>query len=114
MAGFGGLSDIRDENRRVLELIEDEFERLSPEDRVILDTNALSAWADGHAAIKAPLRVADRLVVPSVLLGEYYFGIRQSRTSKPLSEWLARYLAGAEIARSTRRRQMPTPTSAWS
>ena len=32
MAGFGALSDIRDENRRVLELIEDEFERLSPED----------------------------------------------------------------------------------
>ena len=32
MAGFGALSDIRDENRRVIELIEDEFERLSPED----------------------------------------------------------------------------------
>ena len=32
MAGFGALSDIRDENRRVLELIEDEFERFSPED----------------------------------------------------------------------------------
>ena len=32
MAGFGALSDIRDENRRVMELIEDEFERLSPED----------------------------------------------------------------------------------
>ncbi len=32
MAGFGALSDIREENRRVLELIEDEFERLSPED----------------------------------------------------------------------------------
>ena len=32
MAGFGALSDIGDENRRVLELIEDEFERLSPED----------------------------------------------------------------------------------
>ena len=32
MAGFGALSDIRDENRRVLELIVDEFERLSPED----------------------------------------------------------------------------------
>ena len=32
MAGFGALSDLSDENRRVLELIEDEFERLSPED----------------------------------------------------------------------------------
>ena len=32
MAGFGALSDLAEENRRVLEVIEDEFERLSPED----------------------------------------------------------------------------------
>lgn len=35
---------------------------------MILDTNALSAWAEGHATIEAPLRSADRLVVPSVVL----------------------------------------------
>ena len=65
---------------------------------MILDTNALSAWADGHAAIVAPLRVADRLVVPSVVLGEYYFGIRQSRHRSRYQEWLARYLPLTEIA----------------
>ena len=65
---------------------------------MILDTNALSAWADGHAAIEAPLRVADRLVVPSVVLGEYYFGIRQSRHRSRYQEWLARYLPLIEIA----------------
>ena len=32
MAGFGALSDLAAENRRVLASIEDEFERLSPED----------------------------------------------------------------------------------
>ena len=32
MAGFGALSDLSDENRRVLDSIEEEFERLSPED----------------------------------------------------------------------------------
>ena len=32
MAGFGALSDFTDENRRVLEVIEEEFERLPPED----------------------------------------------------------------------------------
>ena len=32
MAGFGALSDLADENRRILEAIEDEFETLSPED----------------------------------------------------------------------------------
>ena len=31
MAGFGALSDIADESRHVLDLIEDEFEMLSPE-----------------------------------------------------------------------------------
>jgi len=31
-AGFGALADISDENRRVLDIIEDEFERLPPED----------------------------------------------------------------------------------
>ena len=32
MAGFGALSDIADENRHVINLIEEAFERLSPED----------------------------------------------------------------------------------
>ena len=32
MAGFGALSDLSDENRRVLDMIEEEFEKLSPED----------------------------------------------------------------------------------
>ena len=32
MAGFGVLSDLSDENRRVLSVIEQEFETLSPED----------------------------------------------------------------------------------
>ena len=32
MAGFGALSDLSDENLRVLEAIELEFEKLPPED----------------------------------------------------------------------------------
>lgn len=32
MEGFGGLSDLGDEHRLVLDAIENEFERLSPED----------------------------------------------------------------------------------
>ena len=44
---------------------------------MILDTNALSAWAEGLAAVETSLRTATRLVVPSVVLGEYYFGIRR-------------------------------------
>ena len=65
---------------------------------MILDTNALSAWAEGHAAVESPLRRAQRLVVPSVVLGEYYFGIRQSRHRSRYEDWLARYLPLTEIA----------------
>ena len=65
---------------------------------MILDTNALSAWAQGNAGVEAPLRSAELLVVPSVVLGEYYFGIRQSRHRRRYQDWLARYLPLTEIA----------------
>ena len=68
---------------------------------MILDTNALSAWAEGRAAVEAPLRAAGRLVVPSVVLGEYYFGIRQSRHRSRYENWIARYLPLTEIATVT-------------
>ena len=68
---------------------------------MILDTNALSAWAEGRAAIESPLRAADRVVVPSIVLGEYYFGIRQSRYRRRYENWLARYLPLTEIATVT-------------
>ena len=68
---------------------------------MILDTNALSAWAEGRAAVASPLRAADRLVVPSVVLGEYYFGIRQSRHRSRYENWLARYLPLTEVATVT-------------
>ena len=68
---------------------------------MILDTNALSAWAEGHAADETPLRTAHRLVVPSVVLGEYYFGIRQSRYRSRYEDWLADYLPLTEVATVT-------------
>ena len=68
---------------------------------MILDTNALSAWAGGRTAIKTHLRSAERLVIPSVVLGEYYFGIRQSRHRSLYEAWLTRYLPLTEIAAVT-------------
>ena len=68
---------------------------------MILDTNALSAWAEGNLAIEPHLRAADRLVVPTIVLGEYYFGIRQSRHRRRYEDWLRRYLPLAEIATVT-------------
>lgn len=65
---------------------------------MILDTNALSAWVEGRATVEGAFRSADRLVVPSVVLGEYYFGIRQSRYRSRYEEWLRCYLPLADIA----------------
>lgn len=65
---------------------------------MMLDTNALSAWAEGFATVEAPLRSARRLVVPSVVLGEYYFGIRQSSRRRRYEDWLSRSLPLADIA----------------
>lgn len=65
---------------------------------MILDTNALSAWAEGVPAVEAPLLAAGRLVIPSVVLGEYYFGIRQSSQRRRYEDWLRRYLPLASIA----------------
>ena len=68
---------------------------------MILDTNALSAWAEGLAPVETPLRSAERLVVPSIVLGEYYFGVRMSRHRRRYEEWLRRHLPLAEVATVT-------------
>lgn len=64
---------------------------------MILDTNALSAWADGHPACRQSFADASRLVVPSIVLGEYFHGIRQSRHKPRYEEWLAANLPFTEI-----------------
>ncbi len=69
---------------------------------MILDTNALSAWAEGLLSVKDRYRTASRLVVPTVVLGEFYFGIRQSRRRARYEGWLRRYLPMAELAVITR------------
>ncbi len=68
---------------------------------MILDTNALSAWAEGREGAAKALRAAGRLVVPAIVLGEYYFGIRRSRYQARYEAWLRRYLPLAEIANVT-------------
>ena len=65
---------------------------------MILDTNALSAWADGQPEIKPMLVSATNLVVPAVVLGEFDFGIRQSRHYRRYTGWLERSLRYVEIA----------------
>src|ERR1700680_3021931 len=55
---------------------------------VILDTNGWSAVADGNAALEPILRKAAEVAVPVVVLGEYRYGIQQSRDRKRYEQWL--------------------------
>ena len=65
---------------------------------MILDTNALSAWAEGQPSVSGHFQSAARVVVPVVALGEYLFGILQSRYRQRYEEWLDQILASVELA----------------
>jgi predicted nucleic acid-binding protein len=55
---------------------------------MILDTNGLSAVADGDAALEKILRKAAEVAVPVIVLGEYRYGIQQSRYRQRYEQWL--------------------------
>ncbi len=51
---------------------------------MILDTNAVSALFAGHAGLEAVLADRERIHVPVIVLGEYRYGIKGSRSSAKL------------------------------
>ena len=55
---------------------------------MIFDTNALSAAADGDAGLSAILARADQVAIPVIVLGEYRYGIAQSRHRTTYENWL--------------------------
>ena len=46
---------------------------------MILDTNGRSALTDGEPALEPVLRRATQVAIPVIVLGEYRYGISQSR-----------------------------------
>lgn len=60
---------------------------------MILDTNALSAMADGDTQLAPLLQHAPDLAVPVIVLGEYQYGIRLSRYRTRYESWLTELLA---------------------
>jgi tRNA(fMet)-specific endonuclease VapC len=64
---------------------------------VILDTNGLSALAEGDPALESILRKAAQVAIPVIVLGEYRYGISQSRYRKHYEQWLSEYLSGFRI-----------------
>ncbi|MCP5118257.1 MAG: type II toxin-antitoxin system VapC family toxin [bacterium] len=55
---------------------------------MILDTNALSAVADGDRTLQPILREATEFAVPVIVLGEFRYGIRRSRHRALYEQWL--------------------------
>jgi len=92
---------------------------------MILDTNALSAAADNDPALVAILAGADQLAIPVIVLGEYRYGISQSRHRLAYERWLKGLLQDclvldvneptthhyAEINLELRRSETPIPTN---
>jgi len=55
---------------------------------MILDTNAVSAWANNEAALLAALRNDQQWYLPSIVLGEYRYGIGRSTKREELEIWI--------------------------
>jgi predicted nucleic acid-binding protein len=92
---------------------------------MIVDINALSAAADDDPAVIAILTRAHQMAIPVIVLGEYRYGIAQSRHSAAYENWLAGLLRDcavldinesttqhyAEITRDLRHKGKPIPTN---
>jgi predicted nucleic acid-binding protein len=63
---------------------------------LILDTNALSA-AEEHPGIVATLAGARQLALPVVVIGEYRYGIAQSRHRAKYRRWLDGLIADCTV-----------------
>lgn len=64
---------------------------------MILDTNGLSALAQGEPALESILRKAAQVAIPVIVLGEYRYGIAHSRYRKPYEQWLRQFLSTFRI-----------------
>jgi tRNA(fMet)-specific endonuclease VapC len=68
---------------------------------VILDTNALSALAEGDEALRDRLAGIPLPAVPVIVLGEFSFGVRSSRHRADYEAWLAASLGEFELLNIT-------------
>lgn len=64
---------------------------------MILDTNALSAAADREPGALKIVAGAESLAVPVIVLGEYRFGIAQSRYRKDYEGWLREWITVVKV-----------------
>jgi tRNA(fMet)-specific endonuclease VapC len=92
---------------------------------MIIDTNALSAAAEDDPGVVAILAHASQMTIPVIVLGEYRYGITQSRHRTIYENWLSGLLRDsavldinepttqhyAEITLELKRKGKPIPTN---
>lgn len=64
---------------------------------LILDTNALSATAEADSGVAAIMARTQQVAVPVVVVGEFRFGIAQSRYRARYRRWLDGLIADCTI-----------------
>jgi len=74
---------------------------------LILDTNALSAFADGEESVGEILRQQPRAAIPVIVLGEFRYGIAGSRHRGAYEEWLDSQLRHFDLLAITAETTIP-------
>jgi tRNA(fMet)-specific endonuclease VapC len=92
---------------------------------MLVDTNALSAIADDHPDVVSVIARSDQMAIPVIVLGEYRYGIAQSRHRAAYENWLTEFLRDclvfdvnestathyAEVALQLKRAGKPIPSN---
>lgn len=74
---------------------------------MIIDTNALSAFIEGASEVGAILARQDRAALPVIVLGEFHYGLIDSRHRKTYETWLDQNLRNFEILAVTAETTLP-------
>lgn len=64
---------------------------------MILDTNALTAVAEGDPGATRRFLHAPEVEIPVIVLGEYRFGIAQSRHRQEYERWLGEMISACRV-----------------
>jgi predicted nucleic acid-binding protein len=68
---------------------------------VVLDTNALSAIADAEPSMSRYFKHEGDICLPVIVLGEYRYGILESRRQAAYERWLAELLLSCRVLEIT-------------
>ena len=64
---------------------------------LILDTNALSAIAEGAPGATKKFARSPQTAIPVIVLGEFHFGIAQSRHKREYERWLEEMVSVSRV-----------------